>query len=470
MRLLFSSFLFLSFASPAIAGTITGQIQTPSTGRGVPNGTLTFTLSQAAVVSGTATLAGNANCWTDSSGNVVGLPGDAAIVAPVLSSNLGSGTLPGGTYFVRYTWANGTGESQPSAERSLVLGSSGTLIVQAPLNVPPLAASMKVYIGTTSGGESLQGNVTVTNGVIAGNYNQAASLVNGAALPSSNTSACQIRFNDELQPSFTAYSVTLNNLNGAGIAGFPQKWYLSGGSNGTVNVSNGTPLYAGVVQYPQAIVSNPAANGMQSLNGPLEWGVGATPAPGPARGALILLPLAGGPTQGSQGISMQGTNSAGTALNHWFGVSQFGDMVWISDGNSQQPLTFAVGYTGLLSYNRLWPQFGSAITNSDVAISSGWGSTATYTVRGNDTLAQINITANGSGISLNPNVSLTYHDGSFGNPYAIAMVSRCDANPPQSSIWVATSNNTTSAAAFFLGTPLAGATYCVNILSMKSKN
>jgi hypothetical protein len=338
------------------------------------------------------------------------------------------------------------------------------------VNVPVLATFMKVYVGITAGGESLQGSVAVTNGVIAGNYSQSVPLVNGAAPPSANTTTCQIRFNDELQPSFTAYIVSLSNLNGAGIAGFPQKWYLSGGSNGTVNVSNGTPLYAGVVQYPQAILTNPAANGMQSINGPLEFGIGASPAAGPARGALVLLPGAGGPTQGSQGISMQGTNGAGTALNHWFGVSQFGDMVWTSDGNSQQPLTFAIGYTGLLSYNRLWAQFGSAITNSDVAISSGWGSTATYTVRGDDTLAQISITANGSGISLNPFAALTYHDGTFGGAGSIALISRCDANGPQSAQWVVNATNTTSVTVFFLGTPVAGNSYCINILSQRSKN
>ncbi|HEY6351981.1 MAG TPA: hypothetical protein VI636_21510 [Candidatus Angelobacter sp.] len=268
-RILFLLLSFLCCAPRGVAGTITGQIQTPSTGRGVPNGAFTFTLSQAAVVSGTATLAANGNCWTDSNGNVVGLPGDAAVAAPVLSSNLGSGSLAAGTYFVRYTWANATGESQASSERSLALTSSGTLVVQAPTNVPPAATSMKIYVGAASGGETLQGSVTVTNGAIAGNYSQSVGLVAGAALPSGSTSLCQIRFNDELQPSYTGYSVALTNVNGASVAGFPQKWYLSGGSNGIVNVGVGLPLYSGVVIYPQPIVSNPAANGVQSINGPL---------------------------------------------------------------------------------------------------------------------------------------------------------------------------------------------------------
>jgi hypothetical protein len=392
-------FACLSLGSQALAGTIIGQIQTPSTGRGIANGTLTFTLSQAAVVSGAATLAGNGACWTDNLGNVVGLPGDAAVTAPVLSSNLGSGSLPAGTYFVRYTWANATGESQPSAERSLVLGSSGMLIVQAPVNVPALATSMKVYVGTTSGGETLQGSITVTGGVIGGNYSQSAALVGGAALPSGNTSACQIRFNDELQPSFTAYSVAFTNVNGAGIAGFPQKWYLSGGSNGTVNVSNGTPLYAGVVQYPQAIVSNPAANGTQSINGGLNLNgfsltagamtgcttngvLRATCYPGsdigaqvnaaeassdcPATGCHILIPITatGVYAQTTQIVmnktiflECDGTSSQANVTNH-----QTVTLNW-TGGSTQQILISGSAATG-------WKIKGCALNNSGAA---SWG-------------------------------------------------------------------------------------------------
>jgi hypothetical protein len=167
---------------------------------------------------------------------------------------------------------------------------------------------------------------------------------------------------------------------------------------------------------------------------------------------------------------MQGTNGAGTALNHWFGVSQFGDMVWTSDGNSQQPLTLAIGYTGLLSYNRLWAQFGSAITNSDVAISSGWGSTATYTVRGDDTFAQINITANGAGIGVSPFFTITYHDGTFTT--GAALTTRCDNSAPQGTgSWIANASATTSVTVFLTGvTPTAGSVYCANVLSVRTKN
>src|SRR5579864_3360702 len=99
--------LLLACAALAHAGTVTGKITTSSNG-GVANGTLGFSLTQAAVVSGTASVAtGTVNCWTDSAGNVVGLPGSAALSAPVLST--GTGSLTAGTYFVRYTWANASG-------------------------------------------------------------------------------------------------------------------------------------------------------------------------------------------------------------------------------------------------------------------------------------------------------------------------------------------------------------------------
>src|SRR5439155_1787561 len=56
---------------------------------------------------------------------------------------------------------------------------------------------------------------------------------------------------------------------GATVPGFPQKWYLSGGSAGVINVGSGLPLYSGVAVYPQPIITNPAQSATQSINGPL---------------------------------------------------------------------------------------------------------------------------------------------------------------------------------------------------------
>src|SRR5437764_6439283 len=261
---IFIVILFTTFFVRAYAGTINGQIQIASSGRGVANSTLTFTLSQPAVVSGTATVVTTpVNCYTDASGNVVGLPNPQS--APVLSTNSGSGTLPAGSYYVRYTWANSSGETVASAEAVRATTLTGTLIVQAPANPPVNATQWKIYVSTTSGAETLQTTQTAP----FTNYSQSAPLTAGAAMPAANTSVCNLRFNDELQPSYTGYNVNLATTGGATVPGFPQKWYLSGGSAGTVNVGAGLPLYSGVVVYPQPILTTPANNAQQSISGPL---------------------------------------------------------------------------------------------------------------------------------------------------------------------------------------------------------
>ena len=256
-------FAIVSLALQVHAGTVSGTISLPTSGQGIANGTLTFSLSQAAVLSGTATLATNpVSCYTDANGTVVGVPNP--LVTPAPSQNLGSGTLPAGTYFYRITYFNGSGESTASPESSFATTGTGTLIIAAP-PARSGATGYNVYIASAAGAETRQGSVTG----FASNYSQVSALVSGAALPVSNTSVCSLFFNDQLTPSFTGYNVNLVNAAGAQVSGFPQKWYLSGGANGTVNVSLGTPLYSGIVVYPQAIVSTPIANAQQSINGPL---------------------------------------------------------------------------------------------------------------------------------------------------------------------------------------------------------
>ncbi|MBZ5525305.1 MAG: hypothetical protein LAP21_24010 [Acidobacteriia bacterium] len=273
VRVLFAVALLLALPVDLWAGSLVGVIQTPSSGfGGIANGTITLNLTQTAYLAGSFLATPSAvNCWTDSAGNVRGLPGNAAVAAPVLST--GAGTLGAATYYFRYTWANSGGESEPSAERSVVLGGAGSVILAAPVTVPPTAASMKVYIGTSSGTETLQGSVVVTNGVIAGNYSQSVALISGAAPPSTNTSVCSLAFNDQLVPSYTGYLMTLTNVNGAKIPGFSSlRIYLSGGANGTVNVANGLPLYSGTVVYPIPIQATPPSNVQQSIAGPLNTG------------------------------------------------------------------------------------------------------------------------------------------------------------------------------------------------------
>jgi hypothetical protein len=253
----------------AFAGTVTGTVQNAASGP-VANGTFGFTLTQGAMVVGTANVVPTTvNCYTDGNGNLVGEPNPLAL--PVVSSNLGSGTLAAGVYFVRLTYQDATGETVASPEVSFTMTGIGTLIVTAPLIQPAGVTAYRVYISTATGTETLQGSVTVSPGSW-GNYSQSVPLtVPSGALPVSNTTACKLRFNDEMTPSFTGYNVTLTSTTGQTIPGYPQTWYLAGGSAGTINITSGTPLYSGsyTVQYPQAIVTTPPFNAAQSINGPL---------------------------------------------------------------------------------------------------------------------------------------------------------------------------------------------------------
>ena len=248
------------------AGTLTGQIQN-SAGQQVANGTLQFKLSQNGNLCGVATLVTSpVFCYTDAQGNVVGEPNP--LVTPAASSNLASGTLPAATYFFRITIEDSSGQTAASPEGALVLASIGTLIITAPAKQPSSATGYCAYISSATNSETFQGCVTGTPGSWA-NFSQSTPLGNGASYPVSNSTVCTLHFNDEIQPAFTGYQVSLTNALGLPVPGYPQTWYLSGGPNGTMNLSSGLPQFGGIVIYPVPIIANPVQSAQQSINGPL---------------------------------------------------------------------------------------------------------------------------------------------------------------------------------------------------------
>lgn len=282
MRKLLALLLLVTASINSWGGTVTGQVQNAS-GGSVANGVFSFTLTQGATISGTASIVSSSvNCYTDANGNVVGEPNP--LVLPVLSANTASGTLAAATYFARIAIFDGTGVTVASSEQTVILASNGTVIVTAPVKQPAGASGYNVYISTSTGTETLQGSVTGTPGSWA-NYSQSVPLVSGAALPASNSTSCKLHFNDEFQPSFVCYDVGLSSSTGNTIPGYPQYWYMSGGSAGTINIGQGTPQSnvcqgAGVF-YPQAILATPPFNATQSINGglnlngfPLQAGTG----------------------------------------------------------------------------------------------------------------------------------------------------------------------------------------------------
>jgi hypothetical protein len=259
---------------PAFAGTVTGTMVTPN-GTPLKNGTLGFTLAQAGLAIGTGSVVPiTSACYTSTDGSVVGVSNP--LLAPSISSTTVGG-LPAGNYYVQLTARTSDGhETLPTPEVVISLPTGGAFTVQYldPI-ISGYVLGVKAYIGTASGAETLQGT---SSGTLA--YTQTAALVSGAAEPTSNSTICSIAFNDTIIP-YSGYKVSLTSSSGNAYPGFPQMWQLNGGLSGTVNISNGAPLWNGTVIYPQPIMAQPLNHGPQSISGPLGmsgyniFGVGA---------------------------------------------------------------------------------------------------------------------------------------------------------------------------------------------------
>ncbi|MGH9475454.1 MAG: hypothetical protein ACRD1C_03875 [Terriglobales bacterium] len=245
-------------------GLLSGKFALPTLGP-VANGTLTLALSQEATSGGGNYLAPSpVSCYTSTDGSIVGVPNPQ--VVPTGAAFTGTGTLAAGTYYaaIAYTTASPSGPSTlPSPAGSFGLTSLGEIQINAPAVQPAGATGFAVYIGTSPGTLTLQGTVT---GWTA--YMQSAPLVSGAAAPGSNTSLCSVLFNDQILPTGTWYTATLEDDNGNVLPGFPRNWYLEGAG---VTVETLQALASSpAVLFPQPLLANPANPIVgQSLSGTL---------------------------------------------------------------------------------------------------------------------------------------------------------------------------------------------------------
>ncbi len=252
-------------AATAYGGTVTGTLLGPS-GLPIKNGTLTFGLQQAGLMVGSGSVVPTtASCYTSADGSVVGLPNPLTL--PNTSITYGSGTMAAGIYYVVFTFYDNAGNrTLPSPELQVQLTSPGSLIIAPPATFPANAAGMTAFVGTVSGAETGQGNTVGPTQVFTQNQTPVTAPT---TLPSSNTSPCSIAFNDTIIP-YSGYNVSLLSSSGNAYPGWPQAWQLNGGLNGTVNISNGAPLWNGTIIYPQPIMSQPLNHGPQSISGLLD--------------------------------------------------------------------------------------------------------------------------------------------------------------------------------------------------------
>lgn len=206
-------------------------------------------------------------CATSVDGTVVGLPNP--LTTTIASPQYGTGTMRPGTYYLEYTWYQLTTETLASPQQIVQLTGNGGISVAIPSSgLPAGALGMKVYIGTTSGGETLQGSSVGSASFVQSSPTSAT----GVPPPASNTTICQQVANDAVWPTGTGYGVTLSDRSGNAMPGYPMQWQIMGPGS-TVNLSSGVPYYHGVVMFPTPVMASPLNHNTQSVSGSLDLGM-----------------------------------------------------------------------------------------------------------------------------------------------------------------------------------------------------
>lgn len=253
--------ILLLAVSQAFAGNVTGVVQTAG-GNPISNGTLGFTPTTAAVVVGQfVQTASTVNCYTDNFGNVVGIPNPLTL--PVVAAGNAGSLTSSTTYYIQFTLYNSgnSTESVPSPELAFTLspGNSSISITGFADTQFGNATGYKVYASTTSGAEKLQQTVVGFGGT------GIASLLSVTSPPSTNNSICSFNFSDSEIPQ-TTYSLIITDSNGSSVPGFPEVFYMQGS---TFNLNTAFPTANTDAIFPQAIVSQPSGNAIQSIHSPL---------------------------------------------------------------------------------------------------------------------------------------------------------------------------------------------------------
>jgi hypothetical protein len=256
-----SNISFAQFTAPYVM--LQGTLKTAS-GLAAANATLTLSPSQVFFVAGSSVVVQEAQCGTDANGSVVGIGNP--VLAPRAAPQY-VGTMPPGNYYVEFAWYDQFGvQTLPSREVAVQLTHTGELQILPPVGTgPPQATGMAVFIGLTSGGETLQGTTTS----LTAQFTQATPInTASAAPPTRNLTMCRVVANDTGFPTGTGYNVSLLDASGNTLFAYPEMWQFFGPGS-TYNLSQGIPYYHGQVTYPIPILTIPYNHNPQSISGPL---------------------------------------------------------------------------------------------------------------------------------------------------------------------------------------------------------
>jgi hypothetical protein len=138
----------------------------------------------------------------------------------------------------------------------------------------------------------------------------------------------------------------------------------------------------------------------------------------------------------------------------------------IDFGNAQGDQSATIVF-GTAQAKRLTARKGSVVVAGDFALSAGWGASAAAVMLNStsrDQGGQVSIQANGT-TTANPTVTLTFHDGTWGNAPAVQAV-RGDTHTPTTAYWAVSTVTATTVQFIFVGTPTTGTNYTLNWSAM----
>lgn len=166
---------------------------------------------------------------------------------PLALSQTAGGSLGTRNYFACYTFANGSGETQASAEQTITVTPGNLLVIDAAsggptTGVPHGATRIRYYVSTSTGTETLQATVSLPAASYAWTE-PAGGITAGAALPGSNTTK-----------NLTAYGIyeIAGAAAGANLANIYENNQFYGFVSGNEIITNSS-----YNRIPQGNVTNP---------------------------------------------------------------------------------------------------------------------------------------------------------------------------------------------------------------------
>ena len=164
-------------------------------------------------------------------------------------------------------------------------------------------------------------------------------------------------------------------------------------------------------------------------------------------GGLVV--TAGGLTITAGGLTLSASSITTPSIT----ASGSGSAIIASTGN-------ILATSGNVQTARYFGGNGTQIVAGDIALGGNWGTTPSKGVADTsyDSRGAIQITSGSGAPGANPSFTVTFADGTY-TTTTIVLVSRGDANAPDTATWSVTADTATSFTVTFIGTPAASTAY-----------